>query len=39
MFRRPTDDSWTVWQVSGFAHVDGIAGPVDLNVSKDWPAE
>jgi lysozyme len=25
---------WVIWQVDGFAHVDGIAGRVDLDVMK-----
>jgi lysozyme len=33
--RRPTDDRWQVWQIHGFAHVDGISGGVDLNVMRD----
>jgi lysozyme len=33
--RRPTDDHWQVWQIHGFAHVDGISGGVDLNVMRD----
>ena len=34
LFRRPGDDDWLVWQLSGFARVDGVRGPVDLNVGK-----
>ena len=30
--RRPTEKGWFVWQVSGWAHVDGIDGDVDLDV-------
>jgi lysozyme len=33
--RRPTDDRWQVWQIHGFAHVNGISGGVDLNVMRD----
>lgn len=32
--RRPTDDRWQVWQLHGFAHVDGISGGVDLDVMR-----
>jgi lysozyme len=32
--RRPNVEDWTVWQVGGFAHVDGIDGRVDLNVGR-----
>jgi lysozyme len=31
--RRPGGD-WVMWQVSGFAHVHGIDGPVDLDVGR-----
>ena len=30
---RPSED-WLVWQVDGFAHVDGIDGSVDLDVMR-----
>lgn len=33
ILRRPAGD-WTVWQVMGTARVDGIAGPVDLDVRR-----
>jgi lysozyme len=26
---------WVIWQVDGFAHLDGIGGPVDLDVMKE----
>jgi lysozyme len=29
---RPEGDDWWIWQVSGFAAVDGISGQADLNV-------
>lgn len=29
---RPNIDGWVVWQVTGWAHVDGIKGDVDLDV-------
>lgn len=32
--RRPNVDGWVIWQIHGFAHVDGIAGGVDLNIMK-----
>jgi len=31
---RPDVDGWVVWQVMGFAHVDGIEGRVDLDVMR-----
>ncbi len=34
LFTRPTNNDWTIWQMSGFAHVDGVKGPVDLNIGK-----
>ncbi len=33
LFRRPGGDRWDLWQVSFRATVDGVKGPVDLNVS------
>lgn len=32
--RRPNLDSWRVWQIHGFAHVEGISGRVDLNIMR-----
>lgn len=32
--RRPTIDNWVVWQLHGFAHVDGIEGNVDLDMAR-----
>ena len=33
--RRPSGDAaWAVWQVSGFAHVDGVDGRVDLDIGR-----
>jgi lysozyme len=32
--RRPNVENWVIWQIHGFAHVDCIAGGVDLNVMK-----
>jgi len=32
--RRPDVDGWTVWQVHGFARVQGIEGGVDLDVVR-----
>jgi len=32
--RRPGRDDWVLWQVGGFAHVDGVAGRVDLDVVR-----
>lgn len=31
---RPDVDGWIVWQVMGFAHVEGIEGKVDLDVMR-----
>jgi lysozyme len=33
-FLRRPDENWTIWQVDGFAHVDGISGDVDLDVMR-----
>jgi len=33
VLRRPSGQ-WAIWQVDGFAQVDGITGPVDLDVMK-----
>jgi lysozyme len=33
--RRPDVDGWSIWQVQGWAKVDGIPGRVDLNVMRD----
>jgi lysozyme len=33
--RRPSDDGWLIWQIHGFARVDGVAGGVDLNIMRD----
>jgi lysozyme len=32
--RRPNVDGWHVWQVMGFAHIEGIDGDVDLDVMR-----
>jgi lysozyme len=32
--RRPRVAGWVIWQVSGFARVDGVRGRVDLDVSR-----
>ena len=34
LFLRPKGHTWSVWQVSGFARVPGVSGPVDLNVGS-----
>jgi lysozyme len=31
---RPSEHNWVVWQANGFAHVDGIASRVDLDVMR-----
>lgn len=33
-FFGPPDLRWSVWQVHGFAHVNGVNGNVDLNVGR-----
>lgn len=35
--RRPDVRGWVVWQVTGFAHVDGIDGAVDLDLMRISP--
>lgn len=32
--RRPNVDGWLIWQIQGFAHVDGIDSGVDLNIMR-----
>ncbi|HYT78062.1 MAG TPA: GH25 family lysozyme [Actinomycetota bacterium] len=32
--RRPVVDDWAIWQVGGFAAVDGVRGRVDLDVFR-----
>lgn len=34
LLRRPTFDGWILWQVMGFARIDGIGGRVDLDVMR-----
>jgi lysozyme len=31
---RPRRRGWTIWQLHGYAHVEGISGSVDLNVMR-----
>jgi lysozyme len=31
--RRPNVEGWVIWQVSGFAEVNGVRGRVDLNIA------
>jgi lysozyme len=31
---RPRSDGWVIWQVHGYAHVDGVDGGVDLNLMR-----
>jgi lysozyme len=33
-YRRPSFDSWLIWQLTGIAHVRGIDGDVDLNIGR-----
>ena len=32
---RPTTDDWTIWQLHGYALVEGVVGGVDLNVMRN----
>jgi len=32
--RRPNVNGWVIWQIHGFARVDGISGEVDLNILR-----
>lgn len=34
----PSGKDWVIWQVDGFAHLDGITGNVDLDVMRVAPA-
>lgn len=34
---RPDVDGWTIWQIHGLANLDGIDGPVDLNIARPDP--
>lgn len=34
ILRRPGIDRWVIWQVHGIANVEGISGPVDLNIMR-----
>jgi lysozyme len=34
VLQRPDITGWAIWQVTGFAHVEGIAGDVDLDVMR-----
>jgi GH25 family lysozyme M1 (1,4-beta-N-acetylmuramidase) len=31
---RPDVDDWQIWQVHGYAHVDGVSGRVDLDLRR-----
>jgi lysozyme len=37
IFSRPSQEAWTFWQYHNAGRVDGIAGPVDLNVLRGSP--
>jgi lysozyme len=37
--RRPDVDGWIIWQVQGFAEVDGVRGRVDLDIFRQAPME
>ncbi len=37
LFLRPERPDWSIWQVSDRARVDGVDGPVDLNVWRSAP--
>jgi lysozyme len=32
--RRPSEKNWVIWQLHGFARVEGISGRVDLDVMR-----
>ena len=34
--RRPGVDGWVIWQIHGYALVDGISGGVDLDIMRTW---
>ena len=34
---RPVGDDWHIWQVHGYAHVDGVVGGVDLDLRRPIP--
>jgi len=34
---RPDVTGWTIWQIHGLADIDGIKGPVDLNIARSSP--
>ena len=34
ILRRPAGIDWVVWQFTGWGQVDGISGPVDINVMR-----
>jgi lysozyme len=34
---RPNVDGWVIWQLHGYANVDGIDGGVNLNVMRSGP--
>lgn len=34
ILRRPNVDGWIIWQIHGMAKINGIDGPVDLNVMR-----
>lgn len=34
LLRRPVDSEWLVWQIWGYARINGIAGRVDLDVMR-----
>jgi GH25 family lysozyme M1 (1,4-beta-N-acetylmuramidase) len=34
----PSTQTWDLWQFTDKARINGICGPVDLNVSADVPA-
>lgn len=35
--RRPDVDGWLIWQITGFANVEGIDGDADLNIMRPPP--
>ena len=34
-FARPDEDDWLIWQIHGYANVEGVDGDTDLDVMRD----
>jgi lysozyme len=39
LFRRPRDDDWIMWQISCRANVNGVSGPLNLNLARPRPLD